>query len=101
MPIIGYPVRGAHHDTTTIKETICNLSKLNIKKITMVWDRGFVSEKNIQLAIYNKMHILSAGVQTNNDVMDWISKYSDSSDYSPDQLIKEIVFLIKILTSNK
>jgi transposase len=78
MPIIGYPVRGAHHDTTTIKETIGNLNKLNIKKITMVWDRGFVSEQNIQLAIDNKMHILSAGVRTNDDVMDWISKYSDS-----------------------
>lgn len=29
-----------------------------------------------------------------------ISKYSDSSDYPPDQIIKEIGFLIDILTSN-
>jgi transposase len=77
MPVIGYPVRGSHHDTTTMLETINNFKKHNFKNITLVWDRGFVSEKNIHLARENKMHVLSAGVKTNNEVIDWISKYSD------------------------
>ncbi len=78
MPIMGYPVRGLHHDTTTIRETIDNLKRFNMKNITLVWDRGFVSKKNIKLARGNKMHVLSAGVRSNNDVIDWISKYNDS-----------------------
>ena len=78
MPIMGYPVRGSHTDTTTIEETIDNLIKRNMKKITLVWDRGFVSERNIQLARDNKTHVLSAGVRSNNEVIDWISTYSDS-----------------------
>jgi transposase len=78
MPIMGYPVRGSHHDTTTVKEAIDNLKRSNMKNITLVWDRGFVSEKNIKLARSEKMHVLSAGVRSNNEVIDWISKYNDS-----------------------
>ena len=78
MPIMGYPVRGSHHDTTTVKEAIENLNRSNMKNITLVWDRGFVSENNVKLARSNNMHVLSAGARSNNDVIDWISKYSDS-----------------------
>lgn len=63
MPILGYPVRGSHHDTTTVKETIDNLNRSNMKNITLVWDRGFVSKNNIKLARGNNMHVLSAGVR--------------------------------------
>lgn len=77
MPVMGYPVRGSHHDTTTVTETIDNLNKSNMKNITLVWDRGFVSRNNIKLARSSKMHVLSAGVRSNNDVIDWISRYSD------------------------
>ena len=77
MPIMGYPVRGSHHDTTTVKETIDNLNRSNMKNITLVWDRGFVSKNNIKLARGSNMHVLSAGVRSNNDVIDWISKYND------------------------
>jgi transposase len=78
MPIMGYPVRGSHHDTSTVREAIDNLKRFNMKNITLVWDRGFVSKKNIKLARDEKMHVLSAGVRSNNDVIDWISKYTDS-----------------------
>lgn len=78
MPVMGYPVRGLHHDTTTVKETIDNFNKWNMENITLVWDRGFVSKQNIKIARDNKMHVLSAGVRTNNEVIDWISKYPDS-----------------------
>jgi len=78
MPIMGYPVRGSHHDTTTVEETINNLNRSNMKNITLVWDRGFVGEDNIQLARTNNMHVLSAGVRSNNDVIDWISKHNDA-----------------------
>lgn len=78
MPIMGYPVRGLHHDTTTVRETIDNLKRTSMKNITLVWDRGFVSKKNIKLARDDKMHVLSAGVRSNNEVIDWISRYSDS-----------------------
>lgn len=78
MPILGYPVRGSHHDTTTVRGAIDNLNRSNMKNITLVWDRGFVSKKNIKLARDEKMHVLSAGVRSNNDVVDWISKYNDA-----------------------
>ena len=77
MPIMGYPVRGSHHDTTTVKETIDNLNRSNMTNITLVWDRGFVSKNNITLARSSNMHVLSAGVRSNNDVIAWISKYKD------------------------
>ena len=78
MPIMGYPVRGLHHDTTTVRETIDNLKRSNMRNITLVWDRGFVSEKNIKLVRDEKMHVLSAGVKSNNEVIDWMSRYKDS-----------------------
>ena len=78
MPIIGYPVRGSHHDTTTIRETISNLTRLTFNDITLVWDRGFVSKVNIKYALNNKFHVLSAGPKTSNEVIKWITKYSDS-----------------------
>ena len=78
MPIMGYPVRGLHSDTSTIKETIANLNRASIKNITLVWDRGFVSERNLGLARNNGIHVLSAGVRSNDDVVNWISKYNDS-----------------------
>jgi transposase len=76
--VVKPPVRGSHHDTSTVREAIDNLKRFNMKNITLVWDRGFVSKKNIKLARDEKMHVLSAGVRSNNDVIDWISKYTDS-----------------------
>ncbi len=77
MPIMGYPVRGQHHDSTTVRETVSNLKRAEMKNITLVWDRGFVSKKNIKLVRDNQMHVLSAGVRSSKEVVDWISKYSD------------------------
>ena len=77
MPIIGYPVRGSHNDTSTVGEAVNNLKKFGLKNITLVWDRGFVSKENIKLVRDEKMHVLSAGVRSNNDVIDWISEYND------------------------
>ena len=77
MPILGYPVRGSHHDTTTVKETINNLKGSDMKNITLVWDRGFVSKKNVDLARKSDLHVISAGVKSNSDVIDLISKYND------------------------
>jgi len=78
MPVMGYPVRGPHHDSTTIKETIDFFKKNTLKKITLVWDRGFVSEKNIDMTREKKIHVLSAGVRSNKEVNEWIGKYTDS-----------------------
>ena len=78
MPILGYPVRGCIHDTSTVKEMINNFNEHNLKKVTLVWDRGFVSKGNIRLVRDNKMHVLSAGVQSNSEVVDWISEYPDN-----------------------
>ncbi len=77
MPIMGYPVRGSHNDTSTAGEAVNNLKKSDLENITLVWDRGFVSKKNIKLVRDEKMHVLSAGVMSNNEVIDWISKYND------------------------
>lgn len=88
MPIMGYPVRGSHHDTTTVKETIDNLNRSNMTNITLVWDRGFVSKNNIKLARSSNMHVLSAGVRSNNDVIDWISKYKDQDIERRDNIMR-------------
>jgi len=88
MPIMGYPVRGQHHDTTTVRETIDNLTKANMKNITLVWDRGFVSKKNIKMARDNQMHVLSAGVRSNNEVIEWISRYSDAEIEQRDNIMR-------------
>ena len=78
MPVMGYPVRGSHHDTSTINETIDNFSRWDMKDITLVWDRGFVSKQNIKSARDNDIHVLSAGVRSDGGVVDWITKYQDS-----------------------
>ncbi|MDO8728012.1 MAG: hypothetical protein Q7J35_18320 [Candidatus Methanoperedens sp.] len=78
MPVMGYPVRGSSPDKTTVGETIDNLSRWKTKNITLVWDRGFVSKPNIDYARGKDFHILSGGPHTSNEVIDWITKYSDS-----------------------
>ena len=78
MPVMGYPVRGSSPDKTTVGETIDNLSRWKMKNITLVWDRGFVSKPNIDYARGKNYHILSGGPHTSKEVIEWISKYSDS-----------------------
>jgi len=78
MPVMGYPVRGSSPDKTTVVETIDNLSRWDTKNITLVWDRGFVSKPNIDYARGKDFHVLSGGSHTSNEVIDWITKYTDS-----------------------
>ncbi|EQB65826.1 MAG: Transposase [Thermoplasmatales archaeon E-plasma] len=78
MPLAGYPVRGSNPDKVTVRETIDNLSSWKLKRITLVWDRGFVSRANIDYALEQKYHVLSGGPHTSSEVNDWISKYEDS-----------------------
>jgi transposase len=78
MPVMGYPVRGSNPDLTTVEETINNLNRWNMKKITLVWDRGFVSKPNVNYAREKHFHVLSAGSHTSKEVEDWITKYDDS-----------------------
>jgi hypothetical protein len=78
MPIMGYPVRGSHHDTSTVLEVVDNLERAYREKILLVWDRGFVSSKNITLVRDRGMHMLSAGVRSNNDVVEWLAKFKES-----------------------
>ncbi len=78
MPVMGYPVRGSSPDKTTVEETIDNLSRWNMKNIILVWDRGFVSRPNIDYARDRNFHVISGGPQTSNEVIDWITKYTDS-----------------------
>ncbi|MFG1519471.1 MAG: hypothetical protein AAE977_03200 [Thermoplasmataceae archaeon] len=78
MPLSEYPVSGLNPDKVTVRETIDNLSSKNLKKITLVWDRGFVSRTNIDYALKQKYHVLSGGPHTSSDVIAWISKYENS-----------------------
>lgn len=78
MPIMGYPVRGSKHDSTTIRETIDNLSRWKHKRITLVWDRGAVNKDNICIAREARYHVLSGVPMTSDEAKDMITKYSDS-----------------------
>ncbi len=78
MPVMGYPVRGSSPDKTTVEETIDNMSRWNMENITLVWDRGFVSKPNIDYARDKNFHVLSGGPHTSNEVIEWITKYTDS-----------------------
>lgn len=88
MPIMGYPVRGLHHDTSTVREVVDNLKRSDMENITLVWDRGFVSKKNVKMIRDGDMHVLSAGVRSNNDVVDWISRYEDSDIEQRDNIMR-------------
>ncbi len=52
-------------------------TRWNMKKITLVWDRGFVSKPNVRYAREKKFHVLSAGPHTSDEVLDWITRYDD------------------------
>jgi len=78
MPVAGYPVRGAHPDSTTIEAAVNNLTRWNLKGITLIWDRGLVSKTNIDYARSRKFHLLSCGPRTSDEVIDRLSKYADS-----------------------
>jgi hypothetical protein len=78
MPVMGYPVRGSKTDKTTVEETVVHLARLNLRNVTLVWDRGFVSKHNLDRARDEGFHVLSAGPRTSNEVVDWIVAYDDS-----------------------
>lgn len=77
MPIMGYPVRGSKHDSTTIQETIDNLSRWGKKRITFVWDRGFVNKENVKIARGAKYHVLSGVPMTSDEAKTLITRYPD------------------------
>ena len=77
FPLSGYVVRGSKPDKTTVTETIDNLAGWGLHRITLVWDRGFVSKSNIDYALSKKYHVLSGGQHTSSEVDEWISKYED------------------------
>lgn len=78
MPIMGYPVRGSKHDSTTIQETIDNLSRWGKKRMTFVWDRGFVNKENVRIVREAKCHVLSGVPMTSDEAKNLITKYPDS-----------------------
>ena len=78
MPVMGYPVRGSKHDSTTVRESIDNLVRWGKKKITFVWDRGFVNKDNVEMARGAKYHVLGGVPMTSDEAKDLISRYSDS-----------------------
>lgn len=89
MPIMGYPVRGSKHDSTTIQETIDNLSRWGGKKrITFVWDRGFVNKDNVKIVRGAKYHVLSGVPMTSDEAKDLITKYSDSEIEQWENILK-------------
>lgn len=78
MPIMGYPVRGIKHDSTTAIEAIDNLSRWKHKNLTIVWDRGFVSQDNVHYARDANFHVLSGIPNTTNDSEYWMTRFQDS-----------------------
>lgn len=77
MPVMGYPVRGSKTDKTTVEESLEYLAGWNLENVTLVWDRGFVSKANIDLAGGKGFHVLSAGLRTSREVVDWLKRFDD------------------------
>jgi len=79
MPVLSFPIRGSHIDTTTVQETVNGLKTFDFKEdITLVWDRGYPNNKNISYARNKGFHVLSGGSLTSNAVKDYLVKYSDA-----------------------
>lgn len=78
MPVMGYPVRGSHHDSTTFSMAVDNFRRRDMENIIFVYDRGFVSKANVGYARKKQYQILSAGSETSNEVIERITKYADS-----------------------
>lgn len=49
-------------------ETIDNIAGWGLHRITLVWDRGFVSKANIYYALNRKYHVLSSGPHASSEV---------------------------------
>ena len=78
FPLSGYTVRGSRPDKVTVRESVDNLSRLDVRNIVLVWDRGFDSRANIDYALSGGFHVISGGTRTSLEVMQWLSKYDDS-----------------------
>lgn len=87
MPAMGYPVRGGDTDKTTVEETMAGLAGWNPGDVTLVWDRGFVSKQNVDMARTRGFHVLSAGPRTSSQVVEWLSKYDDYEIEKREQII--------------
>ena len=88
MPLAGYAVRGSNPDKVTVRETMDNLHSWKMKRIVLVWDRGFVSRANIEYALKMKYNVLSGGPHTSSEVDAWISKYQDSEIERRENIIR-------------
>jgi len=87
FPVMGYPVRGGETDKTTIEETLEGLSGWDGGMVTLVWDRGFVSKSNVDLAMDRGFHVLSSGLRTSCEVVEWLARYDDAKIEKREQVI--------------
>jgi transposase len=85
-PIAHFVYNGSRHSISTVKNMLSRLGDMSIEPGTLIWDRGNVSRKHIELVEKSRWNLICGVPKTSNDAKEIISK--TEIPIGPDSLVR-------------
>jgi hypothetical protein len=75
-PVLCRAIRGSRHDTLTVQDMVNHLKGWGYKHLTLIMDRGMISEANVEHVAQSGFDLVGIVPQTNQEVWDYITHWS-------------------------
>ncbi|MFQ5885314.1 MAG: transposase, partial [Thermoplasmata archaeon] len=74
-PVLCRAIPGSYNDTQTLRDTVNHLKGFGYKHLTLILDRGMISEKNVKFALGAEYDMIGIVPETNNAVWECFQKW--------------------------
>ena len=85
-PIMHFVYEGSRHSASTVKNLIVNLSNSAMEPGTLIWDRGNISKKHVELVEESGWKLISGVPKTSKDATEAIAQMEIR--ISPESLVR-------------
>jgi transposase len=85
-PIMHFVYEGSRHSASTVKNLIVNLSNSAMEPGTLIWDRGNISKKHVELVEESGWKLISGVPKTSKDAKEAIAQMEIR--ISPESLVR-------------
>lgn len=75
-PVLCRAIRGSRHDTLTVQDMVNHLRGWGYKHLTLIMDRGMISEANVEHVVRSGFDLVGIVPGTNQEVWDYITRWS-------------------------
>jgi hypothetical protein len=78
-PVVCMPIRGSKNDTVTVQDTVNILKAWDFEHLTMVMDRGMVSQENVEFVVKSGYDMVGIVPETNNKAWEYVARWPSAS----------------------